>query len=154
MRLNDPDLNTFTHLIALWSLAYFFLSLRLSFLTCKMESESVSHSVLSDSLQPHGLYSSPGSSVHGILQARILEWVAIPISRDLPNPRIEPGSPALQADSLSSEPPRVITEFTSKHFCENSMRWCMLNKQQSRTRLSVWIPHQCMWYRQSTRYIV
>ena len=32
-------------------------------------------------LQPHGLYSLPGSSVHGILQARILEWVAISSSR-------------------------------------------------------------------------
>ena len=41
----------------------------------------------------------------GILQARILEWVAMPSSRDLPNPRIEPRSPALQADSLLSEPP-------------------------------------------------
>ena len=33
--------------------------------------------------------SSPGSSVHGISQARILEWVAIPFSRDLPDPRIK-----------------------------------------------------------------
>ena len=33
-------------------------------------------SVISDSLWPHELYSPPGSSVHGILQARILEWVA------------------------------------------------------------------------------
>ena len=49
--------------------------------------------------------SQPGSSVLRILQARILEWVAIPFCRDLPNPRIEPGSPALQADSLLSEPP-------------------------------------------------
>ena len=47
----------------------------------------------------------PGSSVHGILQARILEWVAFPSSGDLPNPGIEPSSPALQADSLPSEPP-------------------------------------------------
>ena len=46
-----------------------------------------------------------GSSLHGILQARILEWVAISFSRDLPNPRIEPRSPALQADALISEPP-------------------------------------------------
>ena len=38
----------------------------------------------------------------GILQARILEWVAIPSSRDLPNPGIEPRSPTLQADSLPS----------------------------------------------------
>ena len=49
--------------------------------------------------------SPPGSSVHGVLQARILEWVAIPFSRDLPDPGIEPRSPALQADSLLSEPP-------------------------------------------------
>ena len=54
--------------------------------------------------------SSTGSSVHGILQARILEWVVISFSRgssqgDLPNPGIESGSPALQADALSSEPP-------------------------------------------------
>ena len=49
-------------------------------------------------------YSLPGSSVHGILQARIREWVAIPFSRDLPNPGIELGSPALQPDSLLSEP--------------------------------------------------
>ena len=45
-----------------------------------------------------------GSSIHGIFQARILEWVAISFSRDLPNPGIEPRSPALQADSLPAEP--------------------------------------------------
>ena len=37
----------------------------------------------------------PGSSVHGILQASILEWVAISFSRDLPDPEIKPLSPAL-----------------------------------------------------------
>ena len=46
----------------------------------------------------------PDPSVHGIFQARILEWVAIPFSRDLPYPWIKPGSPALQVDSLLSEP--------------------------------------------------
>ena len=50
----------------------------------------------------------PGCSVHGILQARILEWVAISFSRDLPVSGIEPGSPALQADSLLSEPLRKL----------------------------------------------
>ena len=35
----------------------------------------------------------------GILQAIILEWVAIPFSRDLPNPGTESRSPALQVDS-------------------------------------------------------
>ena len=49
--------------------------------------------------------SSPGFSVHGIFQARVLEWVAISFSRDLPNPGIEPGSPPLQADALPSDPP-------------------------------------------------
>ena len=39
--------------------------------------------------------SPPGSSVHGILQARTLDWVAFPFSRDLPDPGIEPRSPAL-----------------------------------------------------------
>ena len=45
----------------------------------------------------------PGSSIHGILQARILEWVSFPPSGDLPEPGMKPGSPALQADSLLSE---------------------------------------------------
>ena len=66
--------------------------------------------------------SSPGSSVHGILQARILEWIAIPFSRGSGgtsrgpegsegsegqegSPGVELGSPILQADSLPSEPP-------------------------------------------------
>ena len=33
-------------------------------------------------------HSLPGSSVHGLLQARILEWVVVPSSGDLPNPGI------------------------------------------------------------------
>ena len=49
--------------------------------------------------------SLPGSSILGISQARILKWVAISFDRGSPNPEIEPGSPALQADSLLSEPP-------------------------------------------------
>ena len=43
-------------------------------------------------------------TVHGILQARILEWVTFPFSKDLPKPGIEPRSPALQTDSLPAEP--------------------------------------------------
>ena len=43
-------------------------------------------------------------TVCGILQTRILEWVAFPFPEDLPNPGIEPGSPTLQADSLPTEP--------------------------------------------------
>ena len=59
--------------------------------------------------------SLPGSSVHGILQARILEWVAISFSRDLPNPGIEPGSPALQADALPSEPLMNVLTVVKDH---------------------------------------
>ena len=55
---------------------------------------SEDRSVMSDSLQPHGL-SLPDSSVHGIFQAIVLEWIAISFSRELPNPGIEPGSPTL-----------------------------------------------------------
>ena len=50
--------------------------------------------------------SPPGSSVHGIRQAKILERLAMPSSRGLPKPGIKPRSPTLQADSLPSETPR------------------------------------------------
>ena len=39
-------------------------------------------------------------AVHGILQARTLEWVGFPFSGDLPNPGVKPRSPILQAHSL------------------------------------------------------
>ena len=42
---------------------------------------------MSDSLGPHGLCSLPGPSVHGIFQARVLEWVAISFSRGSSRPR-------------------------------------------------------------------
>ena len=71
----------------------------------------VSHSVMSDSMD----CSLPGSSVHGILQVRILEWVAILFPGDLPDPGIKPGFPALQADSLPFEP-RLHHQFNSVQF--------------------------------------
>ena len=49
-------------------------------------------------------YSLPDSSVIGISQAEILEWVAISYPGDLPDPGIEPTLPALQADSFTLEP--------------------------------------------------
>ena len=58
--------------------------------------------------------SRPGSSVHGILQARILEWIAIPSSRGSSQSRIKPGFPAMKTDSLPSEPPgNEIVQFSS-----------------------------------------
>ena len=64
--------------------------------------------------------SPPGSSVHGILQARILEWVAMPSSRGSSQPGIELTSPeslALKADSL----PRIL-EWVAISFSRGSSR--------------------------------
>ena len=44
-------------------------------------------SIMSDSSRPNGLYSPPGPSVHGSLQARTLEWIAMPFSKGSPRPR-------------------------------------------------------------------
>ena len=49
--------------------------------------------------------SPPGSSVHGISQARILEWVATSSQRDLPDPGIDLASPALAGRFFTTEPP-------------------------------------------------
>ena len=57
--------------------------------------------------------SLPGSSVHGFLQARILEWVATSPG-DLPDPGIKPGSSAMQAGSLP-------TELQGKHLFYNNL---------------------------------
>ena len=66
----------------------------------------VGHSVTYNSLWSHRLYGvHTGSSVQGILQAGILDWSPLPSPGDLPVPGIEPRSPTLRADSLSSEPP-------------------------------------------------
>ena len=66
--------------------------------------------------------SPPGFSVHRILQARIPEWVAMSSSRNLPNPGIEPVSPAapaLQVDSLplshQGSPKNTGMQGTKKH---------------------------------------
>ena len=48
-------------------------------------------------------YNLPGSSVHGILQAKCWSGLPFPFPGDLPDPEVEPGSPVLQADSLPTE---------------------------------------------------
>ena len=57
---------------------------------------------MSDSCDPMNS-SLPDFSVHGILQARILDWLPFPSPGDLPDPRIEPRSFTLQADALPTE---------------------------------------------------
>ena len=60
------------------------------------------HIVMSNSLQPMK-YNLPCSSVHGILQARILEWVTIPFSRGSFQPKVQTG--IFELDSLLAELP-------------------------------------------------
>ena len=73
-------------------------------------------------------YGPPGSSVHGILQARILEWVVVPPPGDLLNPGITPTSPALQADALPSEPYEnywhiVCVQQIDRDYAAIALRW-------------------------------
>ena len=71
------------------------------------------HEVKWKSLSPVWLFVTPiDYTAHGILQARILEWVAFPSPGNLPNPGIEPRSPTLQAD-LPAEPQGNIVEYYS-----------------------------------------
>ena len=53
---------------------------------------------------------------------RILEWIAHPSPGDLPNPGIEPGSPALQADSLPAELPGNEHKILSYEACDSETR--------------------------------
>ena len=88
-RLNERPRGCHRVLLVSWCsvLAPHLFSLTFGFLVhgqiavFESESESVGCSVMSESLQPHGLYNLLGSSVHGILQVRMLEWVAVPFSR-------------------------------------------------------------------------
>ena len=64
--------------------------------------------------------SLPGSSLHGILHARVLEWVAISSSRDLPDPGIEPMS--LRSPALAGR------FFTASTIWETQTRHCWSTK--------------------------
>ena len=63
--------------------------------------------------------------------SRILEWVAFPFSRDLPNSGIEPGSPALQADSSLSEPPEKPLVTLAARFIETNLSQLTLDREIS-----------------------
>ena len=52
--------------------------------------------------------SLPGCSVHGIFQARILEWMPFPFPGDRPDPGIELVSPVLAGRFFATEPPGQI----------------------------------------------
>ena len=83
----------------------------------------------------------------GIFQARILEWVVMPSSRDLPNPEIKPRSPGMQADSLPSEPPgkdHYLPYFLSKSGQRKPCFWTLflfpiMGGPSSRFALAIWV---------------
>ena len=103
--------------------------------TYMKKSESIRYSVVSDSSPPHAL-NLPGSSVHGILQARILEWVAIPFFRGSSQPRdqrIKLRSPALQVDSLLLS--HQGHQYTS---IKKKLRFSLYREAPIRKKLETW----------------
>ena len=78
-------------------------------------------------------YNPPDSSAHGILQARILEWVAVPSSRRSSRPRNwtrVAGSPALADGLFTTEPPgkTICSEKYNQKFLEGNIK----NREESK----------------------
>ena len=65
----------------------------------------------------------PSSSLHGILQARILEWVAMPFSRDLPDPKIRPTYPVAHAVLCGHFNHSSFARQLRKHLYEKPKDW-------------------------------
>ena len=79
-------------------------------------------------MTPWTIYSLPDSSVHGVFQARIREWVAFPTPGDLPNPGFEPTSPASSAlvgGFFTTEPPGMFSHPIPPHIYTQTVpsRW-------------------------------
>ena len=97
----------------------------------------LSHSVMSDSFVTPWTVARQAPLSMGVLQARILEWVACPPPGDLPNPGIKPRSPTLQAESLPSEPPGKpkntgvgSPSLLQGNFLTNESNWGLLHCRQ------------------------
>ena len=92
----------------------------------------------------------------------ILEWVVLPFSGDLPDPGIEPGSPALQADSLSSEPPGKPCEcpfIGRKLMLSKFLKGPLLLQKRERSRLSALrkdsaLPLGCVSHLQTNNIVI
>ena len=76
-------------------------TLNIKVLCCAM----LSHSVGSESLKPHGLQPTRLPHLWGFSRQEYWSVLTLTLPGDLPEPGIEPRCPALQADSLPSEPP-------------------------------------------------
>ena len=99
-------------------------------------SRSVSHSVVPDSLRPRG------SSVHGILQAKILSGLPFPSPGSLPDLGVEPESPTLQANSLlwAIREVKLLLKFISVELLLNPWGHCIL------TAKFTWVPFWSTFY--------
>ena len=77
--------------------------------------------------------SPPGSSVHEISRHEHWSWLLFPSPGDLPDPGIEPWSPALQADSLQSEPPGkpILSCFHLFSNCAELLRDILLRQEKT-----------------------
>ena len=89
---------------------------------------------MSNSLWPHGLCSPPGFSIHGILQARILEWIAIPFSRGTSQPR--------DRTLVSCIAGRFFTVWANVTLS----RWPQYGTQHSQTHSRSLLPPGQSWY--------
>ena len=83
----------------------------------------------------------PGSSAHGISQARLWEWVAIFLPRDLTDPGMEPISPAWQADSLPLSQPPFPLYICHQSWSFGSLRSCGLSYLEALQHHSLWFPN-------------
>ena len=93
--------------------------------------------------------SLPGSFVHGILQARILEWVAISFSRGSSRPKDQTRSPALEAGVLTSEPPGKPIRHYSVQFSSVAQSCLTLCDPVNRTMLDLSVHHQLLEFTQT-----
>ena len=91
---------------------------------------------MSDSCNPMGC-SPPGSSLHGISQARTLEWVAIAFSGDLPDPGIEPVSPPLKLKK--SQDVHFIHFFERSSQYKKKLNVCKLEKMHIHTYICIYV---------------
>ena len=96
-----------SHLCCIWthSIAFYFISFSTVEWNSILRLCVLSSSVVSDALWLHGTVVRQASLFMGILQTGIVEWFAMPSSWRSSQPRDWTQSPALQVDSLPSEPP-------------------------------------------------
>ena len=107
-----------------WPWTSHLIALCLSFLICKMEMKEVWKS---QSLSRVQFFATPwtslsGTSVHGILQARILEWVAIPFSRGSSQPRDQTQVSCISGRFFTIWPPgKPICNGLNSYFSKEDM---------------------------------